>query len=136
MALNYASAGIYVSWDIFNKKNSSEIQKAKINQSKISLEIQKTINKLTSQIKYINNSLKEIKKELLNTKESISIKEELLKGAKVAFKLNRMSVDEYLKYEDDLAKQRANLANLIAFKNSLIAQKALIYGKNLKKVFK
>ena len=136
LALNYASAGIYVSWDIFNKKNSSEIQKAKINQSKISLEIQKTINKLTSQIKYINNSLKEIKKELLNTKESISIKEELLKGAKVAFKLNRMSVDEYLKYEDDLAKQRANLANLIAFKNSLIAQKALIYGKNLKKVFK
>ena len=54
----------------------------------------------------------------------------------MAFKLNRMSVDEYLNYEDDLAKQRANLANLIALKNSLIAQKALIYGKNLKKVFK
>jgi len=136
LALNYASAGIYVSWDIFNKKNNSEIQKAKINQTKISLEIQKTINELTSQITYINNSLKEIKKELLNTKESISIKEELLKGAKVAFKLNRMSVDEYLNYEDDLAKQRANLANLIALKNSLTAQKALIYGKNLKKVFK
>jgi outer membrane protein TolC len=136
LALNYASAGIYVSWDIFNKKNNSEIQKAKINQSKISLEIQKTINDLNAQINYINSSLKEIKKELLNTEESISIKEELLKGAKTAFKLNRMSVDDYLRYEDDLAKERANFANLIALKNSLIAQKALIYGKNLKKVFK
>jgi outer membrane protein TolC len=136
LALNYASAGIYVSWDIFNKKDNSEIQKAKINQSKISLEIQKTINDLNAQINYINSSLKEIKKELLNTEESISIKEELLKGAKVAFKLNRMSVDDYLRYEDDLAKERANFANLIALKNSLIAQKALIYGKNLKKVFK
>jgi hypothetical protein len=28
------------------------------------------------------------------------------------------------------------LANLIATKNSLLAQKALIYGKNFKKVFK
>jgi hypothetical protein len=70
------------------------------------------------------------------TKDSIGLKEELLKGAKVAFKLDRMSVDEYLKYEDALANEKANLANLIALKNSLISQKALIYGKNLKKVFK
>jgi hypothetical protein len=47
-----------------------------------------------------------------------------------------MTVDEYLKYEDDLAKAKATLANLIASKNSLIAQKALIYGNNFKKVFK
>jgi outer membrane protein TolC len=136
LALNYASAGIYVTWDVFNKKNNSEIQKAKINQNKTALEIQKTIKDLTAQINYINFSLKEIKKQLLLTKESISLKEELLKGAKVAFKLNTMTVDEYLKYEDDLAKAKADLANLIAIKNTLIAQKALIYGKNFKKVFK
>ncbi|WP_456479041.1 TolC family protein [Nautilia sp.] len=133
---DFASAGIYVTWDIFDKKNNSEIQKAKIQASKTSLEIQKTLKDLSAQINYINASLKEIKKQLLSTKESISLKEELLKGAKTAFKLNTMTVDEYLKYEDDLAKEKANLANLIALKNTLIAQKALIYGKNLKKVFK
>ncbi|ACM92450.1 hypothetical protein NAMH_0382 [Nautilia profundicola AmH] len=133
---DFASAGIYVTWDIFNKKNNSEIQKAKIEESKTSLEIQKTVKDLTAQINYINSSLSEIKKQLLSTKESIALKEELLKGAKVAFKLNTMTVDEYLKYEDDLAKAKADLANLIALKNTLIAQKALIYGKNLKKVFK
>jgi outer membrane protein TolC len=133
---NFASAGIYVTWDIFNKKNNSEVQKAKIGQNKTNLEIQKTIKDLTAQINYINSSLEKIKKQLLLTKESISLKEELLKGAKVAFKLGTMTVDEYLKYEDDLVKAKADLANLIAIKNTLIAQKALIYGKNLKKVFK
>ena len=47
-----------------------------------------------------------------------------------------MSVDDYLKYEDNLAKAKADLANLIANKNMLKANKAFIYGKNLKKVFK
>jgi len=136
LALNYSTAGIYVSWDIFNKTNDSEVQKAKIEQTKTELEIQKTLNELTAQIKSINKNLKEIKKQLLLAKESISLKEELLKGAKVAFKLERMTVDDYLNYENDLAKARANYANLIAIKNSLIAQKAFIYGKNLKKVFK
>jgi outer membrane protein TolC len=136
IAKNFASAGIYITWDIFNKKNNSEIQKAKIEQSKTSLEIQKTIKDLSAQINYINASLAKIKQQLLLTQESIALKQELLKGAKVAFKLSTMTVDEYLKYEDDLAKAKADLANLIAIKNTLIAQKALIYGKNLKKVFK
>jgi len=136
IALNYASAGLYVTWDVFNKKNNSDVQKAKINRSKTALEIQKTVKDLSAQVNYINASLKEINKQLLLTKESVSLKEELLKGAKVAFKLNTMTVDEYLQYEDDLAKARADLANLKALKNTLIAQKALIYGKNLKKVFK
>ena len=66
----------------------------------------------------------------------MKLKKELLKGAKVAFRLNRMSVDEYLQYEDDLAKTKADLASLIANENTLKANKALIYGENLKKVFK
>ena len=136
IALNSANAGIYISWDIFNKKNSGEIQKSKILQTKTNLQIQKTIKDLTAEIDSINRQLKTIKKSIILTKNSISLKEELLKGAKVAFKLDRMNVDEYLKYEDDLALAKAKLANLIAQKNSLIAQKAFIYGKNLKKVFK
>jgi outer membrane protein TolC len=136
VALNYASAGIYVSWDIFDRKNGSEIQKAKIAQTKTELQIQKTLNDLTSQITDINKNLKQINRQLLLTKESIELKKELLKGAKTAFKLGTMTVDEYLGYEDDLAKAKADLANLVALKNSLLAQKAFIYGKNLKKVFK
>ena len=131
-----ASAGIYVSWDIFDKKNKSDIQKEKIKLIKNRLTIEKTKKDLTAEIEKINSSLNEINKQISLLKNSLTLKKELLKAAKVAFQLNRMSVDDYLKYEDNLAKARADLANLIANKNMLKANKAFIYGKNLKKVFK
>jgi len=136
VALNTFIAGIYVNWSIFNKKNSSEIEKSKIEYLKNSLTIQKTIKDLKAQIDEINQNLKIINKSINYQKKSISLKKELLHSAKVAFKLNTMTVDEYLTYEDELTKSKATLANLIATKNSLIAQKAMIFGKNFKKVFK
>lgn len=136
LALNYASAGIYLNWNIFNRKNSAEIQKAKIEKLKNALTIQKTIKDLNAEVMKITNSLKEIKKSILLAQNSIELKEELLKGAKVAFKLNRMTVDDYLRYENNLALAKANLANLIATKNSLIANLAFIYGNNLERIFK
>ncbi|WP_024790641.1 MULTISPECIES: TolC family protein [unclassified Lebetimonas] len=136
LALNYASAGIYINWNIFNRKNSAEVQKAKIEKLKNALTIQKTIKDLNANVLKITSSLKEIKKSISLAQDSIEIREELLKGAKVAFKLNRMTVDDYLKYENNLALAKANLANLIATKNSLIANLAFIYGNNLERIFK
>jgi outer membrane protein TolC len=136
LALNYASAGIYLNWNVFNQKDKTEIEKAKIEKLQQSLEIEKTIKDLRAEVMKITKSLREINKSIMIAKNSISLKEELLKGAKVAFKLNRMSVDDYLKYEDNLALAKANLANLIATKNSLIANIAFIYGNNLERIFK
>ena len=135
IAINSASAGIYINMEL-NRKNGAEIEKSKILYQKDYLQIKKTLKDLKAKIQYINDSLKSVKKEMLLIKESIAIKEELLKSAKKAYLLGVMSVDDYLKYEDDLYMQKAKLANLIAVKNSLLAQKAVIYGKNLKKVFK
>ncbi|WP_456488472.1 TolC family protein [Caminibacter pacificus] len=136
VALNTASAGIYINWNIFNKKRNSEVQKAKIEYMNSKLTLQKTIKELTSQIEKIDKTLKIVNRSLSLAKKSVKIKEELLKSAKVAFKLGTMTVDEYLNYENDLALAKANVANLKATKNSLIAQKAFIYGNNFKKVFK
>ncbi len=133
---NMATAGIYLNWDILNKKASGEIQKAKVERLKSALEIAKTKKDLQADINKINQTLKEINEAIKYTKESIKTQKELLVGATAAFKLSRMSVDEYLQYEDNLAKSRANLANLYALKNSYKAQKCLIYGINLKRIFK
>ena len=135
IAYNLASAGIYINLE-FDKKLSTEIEKSKLEYKKSILEYEKTKKELIAQITYINHSLKEIKKAISSQLNSIRLKKELLKSAKIAFKMNEMSVDEYLTYENNLLNAKANLYNLIATKNSLIAQKAMIYGKNLKKVFK
>ena len=136
LALNFASIGIYLNWNIFDKSNFAAIEKSKIEKLQTDLTIQKTLKDLNAEVMKINSTLKEIKKAIVLTQNSIGIKEELLKGAKEAFKLNTMTVDEYLGYEDDLANARANLADLIATKNTLIANLAFIYGNNLERIFK
>jgi len=133
---NMASAGLYVNWDILNKKANGDIQRAKVEKIKSTLELAKTKKDLQADIQKINQTLREIDKEIRYIRESLTIKKELLVGAKTAFRLDRMSVDEYLSYEDDLAKTRADLANLYALKNSFKAQKGLIYGINLKRIFR
>ena len=136
LALNFASIGIYLNWNIFDKSNFAAIEKSKLERLKTDLTIQKTLKDLNAEVMKINSTLKEIKKAIVLTQNSIGIKEELLKSAKEAFKLNTMTVDEYLGYEDDLANARANLANLIATKNTLLANLAFIYGNNLERIFK
>ena len=136
LALNLASIGIYLNWTIFDKSTNSQIQKSKIEILKSNLEIQKTLKDLNAEVMKIESNLKEIKKAIKLTQNSIELKEELLKGAKTAFKLNTMTVDEYLQYEDELANAKASLANLIAVKNSLTANLAFIYGNNLERIFK
>ena len=136
LALNFASIGIYLNWSIFDKSNYAAIEQSKIEKLKDDLTIQKTLKDLNAEVMKINKTLKEIKKAIVLTQNSIGIKEELLKGAKEAFKLNTMTVDEYLGYEDALAEAKANLANLIATKNTLLANLAFIYGNNLERIFK
>ncbi len=136
LAENFASIGIYMNWNVFDKTNNADIQKAKISLLKSNLEIKKTIKNLNAEVKKIKESLKEINKSIIFAQNSIELKEELLKSAKTAFELNNMSVDEYLDYENDLANAKANLADLIATKNTLIANLAFIYGNNLERIFK
>lgn len=136
LALNFADAGIYVTWSVFDKKSSAQIQKAKVAALKSSLQIQKTIKDLKASVREIKSTLKDLRKSIALAEKSVELKTQLLQSAKVAFKLNRMTVDEYLQYEDDLAQAKANLANLIATRNALIANLAFIYGDNFERIFK
>ncbi len=136
LALNFANIGLYLKWNLFDKSRSAAIQKSKINLLKTNLLLQKTVKDLTAEVKKIKCSIKDINRALNLQQNSIALKEELLKSAKVAFKINSMSVDDYLNYETDLANAKANLANLKATKNGLLANLAFIYGNNLERVFK
>ena len=136
LAENFASIGIYMNWDVFDKTKNANIQKAQIENIKSNLQIQKTLKDLNAEVMKIDSTLKEIKKAINLTENSITLKEELLKDAKTAFEENSITVDEYLTYENNLADAKASLANLIATKNTLLANKAFIYGNNLERIFK
>ena len=69
-------------------------------------------------------------------RKSIVNQQQLLKIAKVAFLDHRMSEEEYLRYEDALAKAKASLYGFEAKKWQDIAQLAVIYGNDLKRIVK
>lgn len=135
IAKNYASIGMYLNLTL-SKKTFSEIEKSKLNFIKSNLEYEKNLKDLKAKEVYYKNVLSKINKAIKLAINSINLKQKLLESARIAFSLNRMSVDEYLGYEDELVKAKANLFNLKATKNMLIANLAFIYGENLKKVFK
>jgi len=136
LALNFASIGIYMEWSVFDRKNSSEIQKSKLEYMKNRLLFQKTLKDLEANEKELLNNIKNLENAIKLAKKSLKLKEDLLKKAKVAFELNEMNVDEYLGYEDELADVKAKLSEFIALKNSMIANLAFIYGSNYKRIFK
>ncbi|MEO1959032.1 MAG: TolC family protein [Nautiliaceae bacterium] len=133
---SFGSVGVYLTWEIFNKKNLASVQKAKIKYLKSELSFDKNLKDLIAKKDEILKRIDNLNASIKMAKKSLRIKRELLKSAKVAFELDEMSVDEYLGYENELAKARATLASLIAKKNMLIAQLAFMYGENFKKVFK
>ncbi len=133
---NQASVGVYLQWDLFDRKNNSDIQKAKISLNKDTWQIRKTRQELESEVLKLTENMDYIKQQITLTKHSLKIKTELLKSAKVAFENQAMNVDEYLKYEDDLFDTKANLAKLEAQKNITLANIAFIYGNDITKVFK
>jgi outer membrane protein TolC len=135
IAKNFGSISLNLIFN-FSKKNLALVEKAKISSNITALKIKAMLKNLKNDLEKINRSIKQTKNAIYLQKKSILLKKDLLKSAKVAFKLNRMSIDEYLKYEDDLALSKAKYSLLISTLNSLITQKALIYGKNFKKVFK
>ncbi len=132
---NYNSIGIYMKWDIFDMKSLKDIKKAKYTLYKDKLKYQKEKKELIANEQKLSNDLKYFIQQISIAQKSLRLRKSLLKSAKVSFKLGTMSVNDYLQYENDLAISKAKLAEVIAKKNMTLANLALIYGNDLKKIF-
>jgi outer membrane protein TolC len=133
---NIANIGLYLRWNVFDKVANKDIQKAKIALIKDKLNLIKTEKDLIAQANKLTYDLVLIQKKLTSAKKSLKFKQELLKSAKVAFRNQSMTVDEYLTYETDLANIKATISSLNAKKKETIANLTFIYGNNFKLVFK
>jgi outer membrane protein TolC len=131
-----ANVGFYLQWNLFNKVADKDIQKAKIALIKDKLNLSKTEKDLTAEANKLTYDLELIQKKIASAKKSLEFKKELLKSAKVAFRNQSMTVDEYLGYETDLANIKATLSSLNAQKKETIANLAFIYGNDFNSIFK
>ena len=68
--------------------------------------------------------------------QNIKDKTELLKIARVSYESNRISIEDYLKYEDDLISEKAKLYKAQAEKWQTLVKLAVIYGNNIEDIIK
>ncbi len=130
----FGTIGVKLVMPLYDRSKYTHIQKARVAYEKERAILAKTKNELLVKAKELENDINLLKRSEELTKKSIKNQKELLKVAKVAFKNERMSEEEYLRYEDKLSSLRATLAQVKAKKWQDLAQLAVIYGNDLEGV--
>jgi len=132
----FGSAGIYLSMPIFDHSKTTAFEEAKVAYLQEKTQYEKTRHALTVQASQLMREIALLKRSVTLAKKSVSDQRKLLKIAKVSFANENITEEEYLRYEDALANARANLYSFQAKKWEDIAQLAVIYGNDLKRIVK
>ena len=133
---DYSTIGVVVSMPIFDKKQLTQIKKSKLNYEDTSNEFEKLELSLKSQAIQLTNSLQLLYKSENLYQQSIQDKEEILNIEKVSFQSGRITIEDYLKYEDDLVLEKSKLYKAQAEKWQTLVKLAVIYGNNIENLVK
>jgi len=122
---DFGTLALTLNIPIFTKSQYARIKKAKLDYQSS----ENDLNKMENNLPLLNNSIKLYK-------QSIEDKKELLKIAKTAYLSQRMTVEDYLKYEDDLVLEESKLYKTQAKKWQTLMQLAVIYGNDIEQIVK
>jgi len=133
---NYGMLGVYVNVPIFDHSKSTAVEEAKLDYLKEKSQFEDTRHTLTVKAKELQNEIKLLKRSQTLAQKSIKDQRALLQIAKVSLENEVITQEEYLRYEDALADAKANLYKVRAQKWQDLAQLAVIYGNDLKRIVK
>ena len=138
MAVNkdFATINVVLKVPIFRKAQYSKIKMANLEVRTLQNDLAQKELELTAQSKQLQLNLKILDKQVELYKQSVKDKEGLLKVAKVAFDNNRMTIEDYLKYEDDLVLEQSKFYKTEAQKWQTLMKLAVIYGNNIENLVK
>ncbi|NPA36885.1 MAG: TolC family protein [Chlorobi bacterium] len=133
---NFATVGVTLKIPIFEKSQYSKIKMSKIEFEESENELAKMRLEFTAQAEQLEKTLVLLNNSTELYKKSVKDKEELLKIAKVAYESDRMSTEDYLKYEDDLLMERSKLYQTEAQRWQTLMKLAVIYGNSIEEMVK
>lgn len=133
---DYATLGITLKIPIFEKSQYSKIKLSKIEFEESENELAKMRLEFTAQAQQLEKSLTLLSNSTELYEKSVKDKEELLKIAKVAYQNDRMSTEDYLKYEDNLLMEHSKLYQAEAKRWQTLMKLAVIYGNNIEDMVK
>ncbi len=133
---DYGTFALTLNIPIFTKSQYASIQKSKLDYQSTQNELKKMELELASQARALENNLPLLNSSVELYQQSVKEKKELLKIAKVAFLSHRMTVEDYLKYENDLILEESHLYGARAKKWQTLMQLAVIFGNDIEQMVK
>jgi outer membrane protein TolC len=136
IAENYYTVGLVLKIPLFAMDQYSQINKSAVDVKASENELDKMSLELSSQAEQLQNSLPLIESSIQLYSNSIKDKKELLAIAKVSYQSEQMTMEDYLKYEDDLVLEKSKLFKAQAQKWQTIVKLAVIYGNSIEEIVK
>lgn len=133
---DFTTAAITLKIPLFSKAQYSKIKLSNVELQEQQNEFEKTRMEISAQTNQLITSLELLNVSIGLNKNSIESKWQLLDIAKKSYLKDRMTVEDYLKYEDDLLFEKANLYQTQAEKWQTLMNLAVIYGNNIENLVK
>ena len=133
---HYTTVGVALRVPVFTMDQYALIKRSRLEMDASSNELEKTKLELTAQATRLQNSLPILENSIQLYISSIKDREELLKIAKVSYKSGQMSMEDYLKYEDDVVLEQSGLFKSQAQKWQILMKLCVIYGNKIEDIVK
>ncbi|RUT73610.1 TolC family protein [Ancylomarina longa] len=133
---DYTTAGLVLKVPLFAKDQYAHIKKSKLDFESSQNDLQKMSIELEAQAEELQKSLLLIESSIQLYKQSVEDKDQLLAIAKVSYKTDEISMEDYLKYEDDLILEKSKLFKAKAQKWQTLMKLSVIYGNNIEEIVK
>ncbi|WP_296823483.1 TolC family protein [Sulfurovum sp.] len=133
---NYGMLGLYVNIPIYDSSKSTAVEEAKLDYYKERSLVDDTRDTLGVKARELSREIVLLGRSFKLAQKSVKEQKTLLKVAKVSLENEVITQEEYLRYEDALANAKANLYKIRAQKWQDIAQLAVIYGNDLRRIVK
>jgi len=133
---DYATIGMVLKVPLFQKSQYGKIKMANLEVASLENDLAQKELELSTQAKQLQINLEIINNQINLYNQSIKDKEGLLKVAKIAYDNDRMTIEDYLKYENDLVFEQSKYYKAEAEKWQILMKLAVIFGNNIEEIVK
>jgi outer membrane protein TolC len=133
---DYTTVGVILRVPLFAKDQYAQIKKSRLDYEASKNDLDRMSLELASQASQLQNSLLLLDNSIQLYTGSINDKQQLLEIARVSYRSDQMSMEDYLKYEDDLILEQSKLFKAQAQKWQTLMKLNVIYGNNIEEVVK
>jgi len=131
---DFYTVGVVLKIPLFAADQYTQIQKSTVDADFSENELSRMTGELAAQSAQLQKSVGVLENSIALYTKSINEKAELLNIAKVSYQSDQLSMEDYLKYEDDLILEKTKLFKAQAQKWQAIVKLAVIFGNPIEEI--